>query len=368
MATTVNKALRSTASKLLTSSKPLLPKSGPAAAFQNDHDLNISTYIESTLCVYDVNEKYSLHTEKINSTQTMTPAGLTTSTFGSSDSSLDGISKYYVSPEGVLNLTLVEQTLKYNCGLRSTNFIYGWNWADNHTTLLLNMLRYVLICRMTNNGAHAIAALHDFTSGGVTVSPASSAFKINDYPDGTGWGMEWPCTNFPRYTKLDTECPSSEHPAIILLGLSPEQCRFVLLMTAKWERRSRLRLDFAVDKLAEEVLYRADTIVPSLDDWATPGEEAGAVMPEPVSWEQGWYALKVYVSHNRLYDHFSTVLYLVSGLSYQFWPTVAEAFSWLQINWNVSLPEFRSIRGRFTFFNGFEAFFASHRALSEWDT
>jgi len=70
--------------------------------------------------------------------------------------------------------------------------------------------------------------------------------------------------------------------------------------------------------------------------------------------------------HNRVYDHFSTALYLLTFCTYQFLPPVPEAAVWMGFKWKVQLPRFASIRGRYGQLLDGEAALASHRALGEW--
>jgi hypothetical protein len=81
---------------------------------------------------------------------------------------------------------------------------------------------------------------------------------------------------------------------------------------------------------------------------------------------QAWDALRMYVTQNRLYAHFSVALHMVTSMMYQYLPDTMEAVAWLDNCWEVVIPEFHSMRGRFPFFNTGEPAFLTQRPLNEW--
>nr|WIL96217.1 coat protein [Carrot-associated toti-like virus] len=305
--------------------------------------------------------------------QPMTPLGLMTAQFGSSVSSLDGISKPYLTPEGVINLNVIGDVLKSTGGMATNlwsqhmGMVKNWSWADNHVTLLVNMLRYVLIKRIQSETDTGLdAGLGEYDDGHITID--SDQWFGAAYPAAADWNG-WPFTgidNIPTYARLTDTAPGEASEALDLRNLSPRESAFVLLMCADWGRKSRLRLDFQLPALGNNFHYRAEAEAEGFAGWITGTRAEGQQAPAPPSWEDAWTALKKYVNQNRLYDHFSTALYVIACATYQFAPVTAESQAWLSINWHLSLPRFSSIRGRYTFLNEDEAAFISHRALNEW--
>ncbi|ABU55398.1 coat protein [Black raspberry virus F] len=310
--------------------------------------------------------------------QPMTPLGKMTARFGSTVSTLDGISKPYLTPEGVINLNAIGDVLKSTGGMTSNAWslhmgvVKGWNWADNHVPLLVNMLRYTLIKHIQTVAGTLDATLGTYDDGHVTIN--SDGCFTEAYPEEAAWDG-WPFAvpegqaaieAWTQFTRFETAEPQANDVCLDLRNLTPQESAFVLLMCTQWQRKSRLRLDFALPELAHAISYRASAEPAGFAGWLSGTYVAAQGPPAAPGPELAWSALKKYVNQNRLYDHFSTALYLVACSMYQFAPVTAEAHSWLDVDWDLSLPLFHSVRGRYTFLNEDEAAFISHRALNEW--
>ncbi|UTQ50478.1 MAG: coat protein [Koper totivirus 1] len=338
------------------------------------------------------------------SVQDMTMLGRMEAALASGASSLDGLCKDYLTPEGGMALTMLGESLKNTAGLQShmlsahISAMQKWDWGDNHVSLLLNMLRFTFLMKAKQAKGTLTGDLYiEFASCDVTKAESSdSEDSIDpDEPRGGNLGVKgpevdmkslwpdnypeadtltdgWPCGEgegiLPTFIRLTDAVPAEEHSALDLRGLSAEQCRFVLLMLAPWHRRSRVRIDFDLPALAETVYYRSDREVNNLSDWTEKPGVGGTKTAAPAlpKWGVCWAALKHYVTKNRVYDHFSVALYLFCCSCYQFVPTTLEGVAWLTIDWQLSLPVFRSVRGRYTCLNEGSAALVSQRALNEW--
>nr|WLJ58891.1 putative coat protein [Areca palm latent virus 1] len=345
----------------------------PGAEFIYDNRLTINTYARCGLQVSDDDVKQNRF---FHCVQPMTVLGIMTAHIGSGAGSLDGLTRQYITPEGGMNLTALADTLKLTGGMQTyllsshVGVMHHWDWSDNHTSLLVNMLRYCMIQKIHETAGTVQAEFHNYNDGHVDIN--MNQYWPADYQTGADYNNEWPGgtedLSYPNYLYLSESVPTTPASAVDLRGMTQNQARFTLLMLAQWRRRSKLRLDFSTPKLVEDVYYRADAMIPNLDAWLAepvPGEPRVYPPPIPTS-DICWQAIKQYVTQNRLYDHFSTALYIIAGCMYQFVPSTAESVYWLSIDWKVSLPTFRSIRGRYTCLNEGEAALVSHRALSEW--
>nr|WEL36414.1 capsid protein [Bursera graveolens associated totivirus 1] len=345
----------------------------PGADMVYNNRLSTRTFIRAALTVKDDEVAQNRF---FYSSQPMTTLGKMDANINTTLTSLDGLTRQYLTPEGTINTNMVGEELRQTSGMIPTNLqghiqtMSHWNWADNHTTLLLNMLRFTFIRRMTSSVSNINTNLGTYNDGHVSIN--MDQFWGTEYPATFDFGREWPGgnadANYPDYVRLNESAPTYDYSAVDLRGLSAVQARYVLLMLGSWRRRSRLRADFATARLIDNVYYRSDMAIPSLDDWIVEENPRGpvAAAPEVIGWQQSWSALKTYVTQNRLYDHFSTALYLFCASFYQYEPVTAESVYWLALDWNLSLPKFSSIRGRYSFLNEGEAALVSHRALSEW--
>ncbi|KAL4569910.1 hypothetical protein LXL04_025557 [Taraxacum kok-saghyz] len=217
-----------------------------------------------------------------------------------------------------------------------------WSWRDNHTTLLVNIaLRYVLITKTIETSGDIDNKLPEFNDGTLRINPNYGMRMASD--------SCWDTKEWPAGTDAD-----KPYPAIDLRGMDKVQARFITLMLGAWKSRSNLRLDFELPKLADKIYFPATVSDQKLD-----------ILTPPTS-GIAWSAILSYVSINRLYEHFSVALHIVTSLKYQMVPVTADGQIWLTYDWRVSLPSFSSIRGRFAFLNEGEAAYGSRRALNEW--
>nr|WNK15279.1 MAG: capsid protein [Totivirus sp. 'monocotyledonae'] len=313
------------------------------------------------------------------STQPMTSLGLMEASISGTVTSLDGLTKNYLTPEGTVNLSMLAETLKQSAGLQTAMWsghvgkMQQWSWADNHVPLLLNMLRHAFLMSFSSAGLQDNLNLGNYNDGHVTVNrdqwwPENypAAHNVNSWPGGNA------DENYPNYVRLAESVPSEEYSAVDLRGLNNDEARAVLLMLGKWRRRSRFRCDYETPKLVDNVYYRFPRDVPNLDEWlepeggVQPGDGALPAAPAVPNAKLIWSALRKYVGQNRLFDHFSVALYIFCATTYQFLPVTAEGNYWLSMNWTMHIPEFKSIRGRYSCINEGDPAYVSHRALNEW--
>ncbi|CAI9098887.1 OLC1v1035615C1 [Oldenlandia corymbosa var. corymbosa] len=265
-------------------------------------------------------------------TQPMTTLGLFEASIHSCPSSLDGLSKNYLTPGGgAINLPAL-----FNHGGASGGLGHGYPVYDDG---------YLQV---------------DRNQWWPETYPAGDAWSVNEWPFNyqEEASSDSVSASLPAYERL-TDFPAKPYSAVDLRGLTSDEARFVLLMTGEWRRRTRARLDFALPRLIDNLYYRSDVAVPvfAADHPQTPA---------PPSWQMAWAALTKYVTLNRVFGHFSTALYLVTGAMYQMLPVTVEGQIWLSFKWKMSLPAFASVRGRFTCFNEEEAAFGNQRAFDEW--
>ncbi|UUY86182.1 coat protein [Loquat associated totivirus 1] len=341
----------------------------PGAEFNFDGNLRHSTYHGGVLRVNDSN---ITTTRNYFSVQKMTAVGKFQASLQGSSSSLDGLSKQFLTPEGTVNITNLADALKQTAGLQThvwsthVNAMQRWSWSDNHVSLLVNMLRFCMLMKMQESNEGSLKGeLGTYSDGHVSIDMDQwwperyeEEASFDSWPGGAGE------ENYPDYQHLTTTTPALEHPAVDLRGLNVMEATIVLMLTARWSRRSRARLDFDSPKLTELLYYRHGSKLTGVDAWLK-GEE-GARAPDLPNSAQIWSALRAYVGQNRLYDQFSAALYIIGFAAYQFVPSTAEACVWLQMDWKVVYPQFTSIRGRYDVLNDGEAALVSHRAINEW--
>ncbi|APG75975.1 hypothetical protein 1 [Hubei toti-like virus 2] len=341
----------------------------PGIEFKSEGDLKFGTYYGGVLRVFDGHVQSSRNHYAV---QEMTAAGKLKAVLMGTSSSLDGLTKQYLTPEGMVNISTVAEALKQSAGLQTqvwsthVNRMQHWGWADNHVSLLVNLLRFSILLRtQESNGGNLDCSLGVYMDGHVNVdmdqwwsSEYPEKYKMDTWPTGTGE------ENYPEYAHLTSTTPDTDSNAIDLRGLTAVEANIILMMTGAWSRKSRCRLDFSTPRLTELLYYRHGSTMTGLESWLK--EEQGAEMPKMPNWKQVWSALRAYVGQNRLYDQFSTALYIVSFLAYQFVPATAEACVWLSFDWQIVMPVFHSIRGRYEILNDGEAALVSHRAINEW--
>ncbi|ULN99199.1 capsid protein [Pterostylis totivirus] len=343
----------------------------PGAPFTMGDGCTVNTFFSGVLTV---NANNSSQNRSYYANQPMTAAGIAECSIIGGPVSLDGLNRAMLTPEGTVNIDVLSATLKNTSGMQTSFWsahvaeLCTWDWGDNHTTLIFNMMRFVFMRKWTETSGNLNVSLPEYNDGHVEVD--RNQWWPATYPAANEW--EWPggrdAANYPEYTRLTGSAPESGEPCLDLRGQTSVGARFVLLMLSAWRRRSRFRLDMAMPKLAEKVEYRSHTVVDNLDAWMTEGGNPplGAQIPPLPTAEEAWGYVRAYVTQNRVYDHFSTALYMLCTVAYQFLPVTAESNYWLSLNWVVVLPEFKSVRGRYVFLNEGISALVSHRALSEW--
>jgi hypothetical protein len=305
--------------------------------------------------------------------QPMTPLGKLSASLERMGSVYDGIGKQFLTPEGQINFEAVSNNLKLTAG-KSNAEVSGYisaaqsmRWDDNHISLIFNMMRYIMLKKISEVTGNLNGNLGTFRESGLQI-------EMDQYwPE--NYAAQCPFTTWPvaavivgqerSYVSVEhlaDPFPTGDSAALDLRGLSREQSLFVLLMLNNWTRGSRFKLDFDLPRLIPAVFFRGEVNV--TDDytrWAR-----GELEVPMLTADQAWGALRRYVTQNRVYEHFSTALYLTSALTYQFVPETAESIAWLDLNWKVVLPTFFSIRGRTQNLNTGEAAFLNQRPLDEW--
>nr|WNK15281.1 MAG: capsid protein [Totivirus monocotyledonae 2] len=343
----------------------------PGAEFVYGADGSIHTYYEGYLSVYD---EQVTQNRRIRASQPMTPYGLTRADMRGGPSSLDGLNTKVLTPEGAVNVMAIHDMLKVTGGMSAQllsahiGAIGKWSWSDNHVSLIVNMLRYVLLKRMREERGNLNGRLGLYDDGHVQVN--MDQWWPADYPEVAAFNS-WPTDdnrdNYPLPARLTDNYPQQDLPTISLRGLTDAEATFVVMMMGRWDRSTRCRLDFSTPRLADDVLYRSDMALLGISTWLE--DEAGhpqAQRPVAPSSSVAWSALRAYVTNNRVYEHFSTALYLVCALMYQFSPATAEATWWLSQEWYVTLPRFQSVRGRYESLLYEIPALISHRSLREW--
>lgn len=352
----------------------------PGMNFKFDKsDKSTYTYYAGILTVFDQNLTQN---RNFYASQALTPAGLMRAEMSGVSSSLDGLNKAFVTPEGSLNLETLASAVKSTSGKNAAEWashvamMRMWDWSDCHTPLLVNMLRFVMLRRMGVEWGDFNLKLKKYDDGHVQIDrnqwwPKEGDKCAEGYEEKSEWDKHWPSygteQELPEVTRLTGNTPDTDDSVIDLRGFNQNEARWIVAMLAPWERRSRFRLDFKLPRLADIVRYRCESEIGNIKGhFCTPTPSQTEPEPQLPTWSEAWEALKKYVTKNRVYSDFSSALYIVVGAMYQMLPATAEANYWLSINWNVSIPSFHSIRGRYQFLNQGEGALVSQRALSEW--
>ncbi|UHK03127.1 MAG: coat protein [Sanya totivirus 5] len=348
----------------------------PHIPFRIDKDGVAMTYAESRLRVDDGDVPRHRHF-KIR--QPLTALGRVTVEFQGITTSFDGINRECLTPEGAINIDAIIAKLKTNTGMMPNVIgahiarMSSWDWSDNHVPLLVNMIRYAILKRF-HERRDGDNVCHPLYSDGHIVIDRDQFWPPN-YP--ARWTFEtWPGgTDGANYPAIDTglvDHPTVDVPFIDLRGMETSHANFVIMMTGAWRRRSRLKLDFDTAPLCQVLNVRHSGGIMRAEDWQTGanspfGSSEQHAPPPMLTSNQAWSAIRNYVAFNRIYEHFSAALYIISALTYDMLPITAEGQAWLRGTWRLTLPRFRSIRGRYAFLLDGQGALISHRALREWD-
>jgi hypothetical protein len=290
--------------------------------------------------------------------------------------SLDGMSKTFLTPEGTINMQALASQIKTQCGLQtavySTHMANAerWDYSDNHVALLTNMLRWVLLKHLerANGDRGLLGTLPLYADGHVKID--RNALLPSHYPEAAGHELSWPGGvdpgMYPNVARLVAFCPTDDSPAIDLRGFNEAEACFVLAMLGPWHRTTRYMLDFETPALAESVQYRRGTDARLAESWLSSADGAEVVVPAAPTVADAWSALTKYITVNRLYDQWAVAVQLVSQTMCQMLPESAEGQAWLALPREVVIPHFASLRGRYPLFNEGDAALLSHRAMREW--
>nr|UVG55927.1 putative capsid protein [Poaceae Liege totivirus 4] len=346
--------------------------STPGAVFRFDDVPSIWTYADGEV---NTTVRGTVTPTQKTIHQRMTPLGKLIAEPVHLMSTFDGITKEYLTPEGTLKFEQIAHDLKTAGGYsnqdasRHIALAMSMSWSDNHTALILNMLRYVFLMRVKETRGNLNGALGTFTEEDMIIDmdqwwgtqyPAESAFTTWPVqPQRGADGYEYVEVHQLLTAALDTPAD-----VLDLRANSPQGALFVLKMLNQWRRSSRMRLDYDTGKLTHAVYYRGPGVVDDYDRWAERQELGDLTM---ISSSEAWTQLKAYVCQNRVYENFSTALYLFCTMAYQYVPETAEGTYWVKMAMRANIPAFSSIRGRYPFFNTGEAAFLNQRPLDEWN-
>ncbi|GAB2210476.1 hypothetical protein Droror1_Dr00015742 [Drosera rotundifolia] len=203
-----------------------------------------------------------IQTRVMTGFQPMTALGKMEAKVQSGCTTLAGLNRKYLTPEATVNTDFLADELKRSTGLATAVWsahvgkMRRWKWEDNHTTLLVNMIRYALIKKTECEVGHLPNQLGPYKDGHVTVD--LDQWWPQDYPSSSSFDS-WPGgdldENYPYFDRLIEPVPSVEADVLDLRSLTEEQCRFVLLMTGRWDRSSRFRLYFSTARLIDKLMY-----------------------------------------------------------------------------------------------------------------
>ncbi|KAL0913055.1 hypothetical protein M5K25_016486 [Dendrobium thyrsiflorum] len=347
-------------------------QSPPGADFVYDDSGMTHAYYDGILKVFD---EETTQNRRLHSSQPMATVGLFMAEIGASASSLDGINIKVLTTEGGINMSALYEALKASAGLKNAmlsahmEVISRWPWADNHVALLVNMLRYCLLKKIEECRGSLSGKFGKYDDGHVFIDmdqwwPEEDYVEVSDLKE---WRTPNNRDSYPAVMRLTDSVPATEDDAINVRELTSEEAAFVIYMLAPWTRRSRHRLDFSTPMLTEQVLYRSNAMVVGVTDWLEKEKDfPRAERMKVISSKTAWRAIKAYVAQNRMYEHFSTAMYLIGACMYQFKPVTAEATWWCSQEWCMTMPKFQSIRGRYELMLFDIPALISHRALREW--
>jgi hypothetical protein len=342
---------------------------GPGAAFVFDDKPFTFTYIDADLKVM---ERMRTQNRLFTMSQPMTPLGLGEVINYSGINLVDGVNQLFLETDGVINAHALGLHVKQFSGLPPTatgnvfSALSAWNWCENQTTLLFNMLRFSFLRKIVECNGNLNGGMGLYEDGHVRID------MDQYFLDQAGYnrrckGDEWPAEHIAdedrvKFHLLYDFIPAMPYDAIDLVGLDKEEAVIVLMMLLPWKRKSRMRVDFDTDRLTSHIYYRYSEPITEIDSWMA-GRSHAPTMPNSA---KVWGALVKYVERNRLFGAFSTALYVFATMAYQFVPVTAEGIVWLQYPMQVSLPKFKAYRGRLKVLNEGIPALITHRSDSEW--
>jgi len=230
------------------------------------------------------------------------------------------------------------------------------------------MLRYTMLKRFAeaSDTGDLKAGMPHYNDGHVRIDRDAVAGLNQEPGDGFRWPGNLDEDSWPGFERTTEYAPAVITEMIDCRSLTQRQTLFVLMMTGAWKRRSKYMLDFDTPRLSAGIVYRSDHVIDMIGWLQADAGQQQLDMPAPLSSADAWGALAAYVGQNRLFNQFSTALYLVCGAMCQMLPATAEGQLWLTREVQLKIPQFKSVRGRFPFFNEGEAALLNHRALQEW--
>lgn len=168
----------------------------------------------------------------------------------------------------------------------------------------------------------------------------------------------------PEWVHFTESMPSIDVSYLDLRPLTNVEVNFVLMMMCKWSRQTNLAIDFDLPNLADRFAYRHSANVNEADEWLI-GERVDASFPVPSS-KTILSAIRKYVNHNRVFNHFETAAQVLAQIMVKPIPNSAEGHAWLLNNPIVNIPKFGSVRGRYPFLLTGEAALVQATALEDW--
>jgi len=344
----------------------------PGATFSFDGNLTTWTYkLGTQILTYNDGHRDS---RQAPIWQPMTMAGKMNAELQRMGSSYDGINKALITVDGQINQEVLNANLRNSGGKSAaevSTYISAANaqeWGDNHLSLVYNMMRYVVLKSAAESGGSLNCSLGTLTDGALTVN--MDQYWGNGYPAVAPF-TRWPTQpivpvggddyDFTAITTAREPYSIQQSAAIDVRGLTTTEATFVMIMMCPWRRSSRAKLDHNLPRLTNSVEVRGHDIEMMYRDWAL-----GTRDVPMLSAQAAWKALKGYVAVNNLYEDFSSALYLVAASMYQFVPETIEAVPWLDMNWQIVLPVFESVRGRAVFFNTGTPAHLNQRPIDEW--
>nr|QED43027.1 unknown [Ambrosiozyma totivirus A] len=285
-------------------------------------------------------------------------------------SSLAGVNKKYLTLEGAVNMDAVLNDVRMNTGATAQAVhahgynVANWSWEDNHTTLLVNLLRLYHLKKLEEDGLIGKGELPEYNDGHVRIANFGDVTSLDTFK------LNWPCgknaEGYPEWALFNEVLPSIDVPYIDLRGNSVAEAEIILMMTAAWSRTSNLIIDYNLPRLCERLAYRANHPIGKPDEWIEAGmkDEDFPVPPSKLIWN----AYRKYVSHNRLFNQAFTATYILSQMMVRPFSNSAEGMIWTKATPVLALPTFKSARGRYPFLLTGEAALIQASALSDWNS
>ncbi|QRN76667.1 gag [Torulaspora delbrueckii virus LA] len=285
-----------------------------------------------------------------------------------SGSYLDGIAKKYLTLEGGLAIENVMSELRSNSGIPASAVsahafnIASWRWYDNHVALLINMLRAYHLKVLDERGEFGAGHYPKYDDGhlAITVVPPTGALETDHFR----WPFKRGEVLAPEWAHHTEAMPTIEVPYIDVRPLTSVEVNFVLMMMCKWSRQTNLAIDFDLPNLTDRFAYRHTAKVTEADEWLM-NERPDAAFPV-LSSKAMLSAIRKYVNHNRVYNHFETAAQILAQLMVKPLPNNAEGHAWLLHDPVVNIPKFGSVRGRYPFLLTGEASLVQATALEDW--